>query len=146
LVWVSITGYGRREPGAAWVAYGDDAAVAAGLARATGEPEGVPLFCGDAIADPLAGLHAAVFALAAYRQGRAALLDVSLCDAAAHAACFAGHAREARVHAVAGGFEVEAEGRREAVRPPRARRAAGRARPLGADTEAVLAEWGVPGC
>ncbi|HTN81235.1 MAG TPA: CoA transferase, partial [Acidimicrobiales bacterium] len=53
-VWLSITGFGRAHNR---VAFGDDAAVAGGLvARDDG---GAPLFCGDALADPLAGLHAA---------------------------------------------------------------------------------------
>ncbi len=140
LVWVAITGHGRREPGAGFVAYGDDAAVAAGLARATGEPEETPLFCGDAIADPLAGLHAAVSALAALRAGEAVLLDVALRDVAAHAALSGSAARDARVRAVDAGFEVVAGGRSQRVLPPRARRARGPARPFGADTEAVLRE------
>ena len=138
LVWVSLTGYGRSGPGENWVAYGDDAAVAAGLARATGEPEAAPLFCGDAIADPLAGLHASVSALAAFRAGEAVLLDVALRDVAAHAARFAEGARDARVRRANGGFEVVADGRSEPVLAPRARRPAGRARPRGADTPAVL--------
>ncbi len=142
LVWVAITGHGRREPGAGWVAYGDDAAVAAGLAAATGEPEGTPLFCGDAIADPLTGVHCAVAALAAWRAGTAVLLDVALRDVAAHAARSGAGARDAEVRPTDGGFEVVADGRRERVANPRARRARGRARPLGADTHAVLRELG----
>ena len=142
LVWVAISGHGRREPGAGWVAYGDDAAVAAGLAAATGEPEGTPLFCGDAIADPLAGVHAAASALAALRAGEAALLDVALRDVAAHAALSGEGARDARVRPVDGGFEVLAAGRRERVARPRARRVRSAARPLGADTHAVLREFG----
>lgn len=142
LVWVAITGHGRREPGAGWIGYGDDAGVAAGLARATGEPDATPLFCGDAIADPLAGVHAAVSALEAFRAGEAALLDVPLCDVAAHAARSGPGARDALVRARGGSFEVEAGGARQPVLAPRARRPAGRARPLGADTAAVLAELG----
>jgi hypothetical protein len=138
LVWVAITGHGRDEPGAGFVAYGDDAGVAAGLARATGEPEGTPLFCGDAIADPLAGLHAAAAALAAFRAGEALLLDVSLRDVAACAALSGSGARDARVRPSDGGFEVVAGGRSQRVLPPRARAAPMRARPLGADTQAVL--------
>jgi crotonobetainyl-CoA:carnitine CoA-transferase CaiB-like acyl-CoA transferase len=142
LVWVAISGHGRREPGAGWVAYGDDAAVAAGLAAATGEPEGVPLFCGDAIADPLAGVHAAAEALGALREGEAVLLDVALREVAAHAARSAAGARDAVVRPADGGFEVLAAGQRERVLPPRARRPRGAARPLGADTHAVLRELG----
>jgi hypothetical protein len=143
LTWVSITGYGRRDPEGSRVAFGDDAAVAAGLAVATGSEE-EPLFCGDAIADPLAGLHAAVAALASHRAGGGRLVDVALRDVAAHALLFdGGGCRDARVRGRGGGFEVEAGGRREAVRPPRARRPAGRARSLGADSAAVLAELGI---
>jgi len=145
LVWVAISGHGRREPGAAWIGYGDDAGVAAGLARATGEPGRAPLFCGDAIADPLAGVHAAVSALEAWRAGEAVLLDVALRDVAAAAAgapADGAAARDAVVRARDGGHEVEADGAQEAVSEPRARRPAGRARPLGADSAAVLAELG----
>jgi len=142
LVWVAISGHGRLEPGAGWIAYGDDAAVAAGLAAATGEPEGTPLFCGDAIADPLAGLHAAASALAALRAGEAVLLDVALREVAAHAALSGEGGQDARVLPVDGGFEVLAAGRRERVARPRARRVRSAARPLGADTHAVLRELG----
>jgi hypothetical protein len=141
-VWVSITGYGRGEPEGRWVAFGDDAAAAAGLAAATGDP-GAPLFCGDAIADPLTGLHAAVAALAYLRAGEGALLELALRDVTAH--CLAlGDAREgARVEARGGGFEVVAEGGRAPVAPPRATFPGGAARPLGADTAGVLAELGI---
>jgi hypothetical protein len=151
-VWVSLTGYGRREPEAGWVAFGDDAAAAAGLAAATGTPAR-PLFCGDAVADPLAGLHAALAALAAWRLGESALLDVSLVGVVAHALASPARVREGRVcrgarvregrvcrGAQAGAFEVELRGERFPVRPPRARAPSGRARPLGADTQALLAE------
>ena len=142
LVWVAISAHGRREPGAGWIGYGDDAAVAAGLARATGLPDATPLFCGDALADPLTGIHAAVSALEAFRAGEAVLLDVSLRDVAASAATSGARACEARVLPRGGGFVVEAEGERHPVCPPRARQPAGRARPLGADTAAVLREVG----
>jgi crotonobetainyl-CoA:carnitine CoA-transferase CaiB-like acyl-CoA transferase len=153
LTWVSLTGYGRREPGAGWVAFGDDAAVAAGLAVATGRVAatdaggGPPLFCGDAIADPLAGLHAAVSALAAWNGGGGRLLDVALRDVTAHALAFDAPAAEARVRRIENGgdaWEVVAGRERATVAAPRAREPAGAARPLGADTAAVLAELGVP--
>jgi len=147
LTWVSITGYGRGEPGAGWVAFGDDAGVAAGLAVATGPEGGPPLFCGDAIADPLTGLHAAVSALASRDAGGGHLLDLALCDVAAHALAFDATAREARVRPAAedgDGWEVVAGRERASVAAPRARPPAGSAQPLGADTAAVLAELGIP--
>ncbi|MCV7081459.1 CoA transferase, partial [Mycolicibacterium insubricum] len=64
-VWLRITGHGDGSvegrvafgEGAARVAFGDDAAVAGGLVGRA--PDGSPVFCGDAIADPLTGLAAA---------------------------------------------------------------------------------------
>jgi hypothetical protein len=138
LSWVSITGYGRREPQAGWVAFGDDAAAASGLAAATGAGEGTPLFCGDAIADPLTGLHAAVAAWASWRRGGGQLLDLALRDVTAHALGFGEKQCGAQVRSVTGGFEVVADGERAPVLPPRARTARDAARPLGADTHAVL--------
>ena len=143
LTWLSITGYGRGEPEAGWVAFGDDAACAAGLAVATGDPD-APLFCGDAVADPLAGIHAALAAWSSWREGGGALLDVSLRDATAW--CLgAGDARDgARVERRGADWAVVADGRVEPVAPPRARRPQGRARALGADTRDVLREAGLP--
>ncbi len=143
LSWVSITGYGRREPQAGWVAFGDDAAAAAGLAAATGAGEGAPLFCGDAIADPLTGLHAAVAAWASWRCGGGQLLDLALRDVTAHVLGFGVESCAARVRRVGSGFEVAVDGERAPVLAPRARVARGCARPLGADTHAVLRDLGI---
>jgi hypothetical protein len=81
--WVSITGHGRRGPARDWVAFGDDAAVAGGLAA--WDDEG-PVFCADAVADPATGLVAAVAALEALAGGGRHLLDVPLVAVAAHLA------------------------------------------------------------
>jgi crotonobetainyl-CoA:carnitine CoA-transferase CaiB-like acyl-CoA transferase len=120
--WLSITGYGRGEPEAGWVAFGDDAAAAAGLTATAGC--GTPVFCGDAIADPLTGLHAAVAALASWLTGGGRLLDVSLRNVAARAT------------------RLPAPDRASPTRPlpPRARDVTCRAASLGRDTRAVLAE------
>ena len=142
LVWVSITGYGRREPEAHWTAYGDDAAAASGLAAATGDPD-APLFCGDAIADPLAGIHAALAALAQWRSGEGALLEISLRDVTAHCLGFGGDGPDARVEARNSGFEVVDGQTRVPVAAPRAALPVGRARPIGADTASVLGELGI---
>jgi hypothetical protein len=76
-VWVSITGYGRAGTRADWVAFGDDAAVAGGLAVASGLPD-APRFAGDAVADPLSGLAGAVVAARLVRAGRAGVVDVAM--------------------------------------------------------------------
>jgi hypothetical protein len=80
-VWLSITGYGRTGPGAHWIAFGDDAAVAGGL---TGRSdEGDPVFCTDAVADPVTGLLGAAAVLRSLAGGGGHLIDLSLAGAAA---------------------------------------------------------------
>jgi crotonobetainyl-CoA:carnitine CoA-transferase CaiB-like acyl-CoA transferase len=80
LTWISITGYGRDPERENWIAYGDDAAVAAGLSRMMLDATGEHVFAGDAIADPLTGLHATLAAYAGYFQGGAGLVSVALSD------------------------------------------------------------------
>lgn len=126
LSWISITGHGARGAGGDWIAFGDDAAVEAGLADAAGDADG-PLFCADAVADPLAGLEAADQALRTLARGGGERIDVSLVGAARRA--YDGVPRSET-------GEPAAE--------PRARRPSGRARPLGADGPAVLRE--LAGC
>ena len=58
-VWLRVTGRGTGGEHAHWVGFGDEAAVSGGLVGR--EPSGTgPVFCGDAIADPLTGMHAAM--------------------------------------------------------------------------------------
>jgi len=82
-VWVSITGHGREEPARDWVAFGDDAAVAGGLVV---EDEEGPVFCADAVADPITGVVAAGTVLQALREGGRWLLDIALSAVAASVA------------------------------------------------------------
>ncbi|PQD98823.1 CoA transferase [Mycobacterium sp. EPG1] len=79
-VWIRITGHGTDGARADWVAFGDDAAVSGGLV--TGSVED-PQFCGDAIADPLTGIHAAAAVLAARNRGGGELLEISMAAVAA---------------------------------------------------------------
>jgi crotonobetainyl-CoA:carnitine CoA-transferase CaiB-like acyl-CoA transferase len=83
-VWVALTGHGGVEA-AGRIAFGDDAAIAAGLASVMERGWGEAIFAGDAIADPLAGLHAALGAWAAWRCGGARLVEISLSETLAHA-------------------------------------------------------------
>lgn len=132
LTWISLTGYGRQAPEADWIAYGDDAGVAAGLSALLPRPGGRPIFCADAIADPLTGLHAALAAWCCYRQGRSRLVAMALRDVVAH--CIqAGSGDPAGWAGILARSGV-------AAAAPRARAPAGPARPLGADTAATLAE------
>ena len=118
--------------------------------------DGVPVFCGDAIADPLAGAHAAAAALAWWQRGESALLDVALRDVAAYATSFPAASRLGQVREVAREravqsqtcleWEVVVDGERSLVLPPRARGVVCTARALGADTERVLAELDTQPC
>jgi crotonobetainyl-CoA:carnitine CoA-transferase CaiB-like acyl-CoA transferase len=74
--WVSITGYGRSGDAADRVAFGDDAAVAGGLVGY--DQAGLPVFCADAIADPLTGVCAAVAALGSIAAGGGHRVDVAM--------------------------------------------------------------------
>ena len=141
LVWVSITGYGRGEPQSHWVAWGDDAAVAAGALGGTSE---APVFCGDALADPVTGLHAAVAALAFWQGGGSVLLDVSLCEVTAYALELASHAPRGSVFRQEDGWYMTVEGRTAAVTNPEERTAPHPAAALGAHTRAVLEELDIP--
>ncbi|WP_256788436.1 CoA transferase [Frankia sp. AvcI1] len=171
--WVSITGYGRAyvdtHPGPDPVAFGDDAAVAGGLVawdRSGGDAVS-PVFCGDAIADPLTGLFAAVAVAASVLRGGGHLLDVAMRDVAAWVAAppdqgmappDGGTGPADRGVGPAGpvpwtvtgcdrdGWNVHQAGRTQQVLPPRppqwgpGAREAGRARAAasGADTRTVV--------
>lgn len=119
-LWGSITGYGRSEE---WIAFGDDAAIAAGLAWSPDAEDEKPCFCGDAIADPLAGLTMAGLLLALTKSGRGGLLDLSLMDCAAHAASLS--RQDLTLPLVSGphGWQVIEAGSASPVAKPRARSA-----------------------
>lgn len=140
LTWLSLSGYGREPEWENAIAYGDDAGVAAGLSALLRQAHGESLICGDAIADPLSGIHAALAAWASWRQGGGQLLALSLAGVVRAALDFdtpsdvpARMADWSRVLAHSG----------QPVAAPRRRAAAGTAAALGADTAAVFAEWGL---
>jgi hypothetical protein len=122
-VWVSITGHGRDPGGAGRVAFGDDAAVAGGLVAGTPED---PVFCADAVADPLTGLVAAAVAMDRFAAGGAWLVDVAM----------------ARVAAWCARRPPPSTPWSGPIADPRARPPAGPARALGRDTEAVVPTLG----
>ncbi len=76
-IWLRITGYdgcsGRP-------AFGDDAAVAGGLVAGSTQD---PVFCGDAIADPLTGLEAAQAVTESLGRGGCEVIEVSMAAVAA---------------------------------------------------------------
>ena len=91
-VWLRITGHGGDGAGADWVAFGDDAAVSGAL---VGYDGGGPVFVGDALADPLTGLHAADAVAESLSRGGGALIDISMAATAARYAGLGGECRRA---------------------------------------------------
>lgn len=79
-VWIRVSGHGTVGDRAGWVAFGDDAAVSGGLVATAADG---PMFCGDAIADPLTGLHAALAAVEAIHRGGGELIEISMAATAA---------------------------------------------------------------
>ena len=78
--WLTLTAYGASGPRRQWAGFGDDAAVAGGLVG--GSPD-APTFVGDAIADPLAGLHAAAAGVAVL-LGAPTRVDLALREVVNH--------------------------------------------------------------
>lgn len=76
LTWVAITAHGFAGPGADRVGFGDDCAAAGGLVAYEGT---APRFAGDALADPLTGLEAALAVL----SGQRGLIDMAMAPVAA---------------------------------------------------------------
>jgi len=147
LTWLAITAYGRSSAWSNRVGFGDDAAVAGGLVAR--DDAGDPVFCGDAIADPIAGLFGALGVATSLERGGGVLVDVSLAGAAAWAAePVAAPVRRHRVTEVGPDRWVVQHGARHvAVAPPHAAPAPVAAEAAGASTARVLAELsGAAGC
>jgi hypothetical protein len=125
--WVAITAYGRTCPDR--VGFGDDVAMSAGLvAYEAGSSR--PLPCGDALADPLTGMHAAVAALASYRIGGSRLLDVAMRDVVAATLAWQPEPQPTlTTESGGGGWTVRDGDRMWSVAAPTARRVVGSAAP-----------------
>jgi CoA-transferase family III len=92
LVWISITGHGARGEEAGWVGFGDDCGVAGGLSAALRAATGRTGFVGDAIADPLTGVFAALAAWQAWTSRQGARLGLAMSHVVA--GCLAAARRE----------------------------------------------------
>jgi hypothetical protein len=125
-VWLRITGHGADAETAHWSAFGDDAAVAGGL---VGRSADGPVFCGDAIADPLTGLHAGLAVAEALARGGGEIIDLAMAGIAATYAALPESVGESNC----------------AATPPSSPRPQPRAAELGADdrlVERLVAERG----
>jgi len=136
--WVSITAYGRATDR---VGFGDDVAAGSGLVARDASDR--PLFVGDAIADPLTGLAAAVLAARAGISG--ALLDVAMADVvAATLDAVDDDGQPSRAARPDGDtWVIDTEAGPVPVTAPRPRPASGRSAELGEHTAEVLAELGL---
>jgi hypothetical protein len=136
LVWLTITGHGATGDAANWVGIGHDCGVAGGLSRAMLDASGDVGFVGDAIADPLTGILAAIEGWQAYRGGRAKRIGFAL------GACVARALAEERAFDTAM-LDDELRAWRAAEGQPfphyRPREVEEELRPLGADNAAWLA-------
>ncbi len=118
-IWLRITGHDDRS---GRPAFGDDAAVAGGLVGASSQG---PVFCGDAIGDPLTGLEATLAVTESAGRGGGELIEVAM---AAVAATYA---------ALPEGPAVAASACAHPAPPPPAPPAAKPAAQLGADNDTV---------
>jgi hypothetical protein len=91
LVWISITGHGAEGGAAGWVGFGDDCGVAGGLSAALRAATGRTGFVGDAIADPLTGILAALAAWQAFTARRGARLGLAMSRVVAQCLAAARH-------------------------------------------------------
>ncbi len=128
--WVAITAYGLDDGDR--VGFGDDVAMAAGLVVWGDDRRPVP--CGDAFADPLTAMHAAVDALGSYRIGGSRLLDVSMRDVVASTIA-SNDPAPAVVEPADGGWVIRHRSRDSRVEPPTRREPAGVVAAPGRDTD-----------
>jgi len=83
LVWISITAHGATGEAADWVGFGDDCGVSGGLSAALRSATGRTGFVGDALADPLTGVFAALAAWEAWSSGRGVRLGLAMSEVVA---------------------------------------------------------------
>ncbi len=82
MIWVSLTAYGRAHNA---IGFGDDIGVSAGLSRVVERAYGRASFVGDAIADPVSGVFAALTLWSMWRAGQGGLVDMPMVDVVRYA-------------------------------------------------------------
>ncbi|MDT0202708.1 CoA transferase [Nocardioides sp. AE5] len=134
--WISITARGRASD---TVGFGDDVAADAGLITWL---DGHPVPCGDAIADPLTGVAAAVAGAQALASPEPSLVEVSMFDVVRRALAAPGPADHDLVRR-GGQWWVDDGATLFPVAEPTARVSDGNAAATGADTAVVLRRLGL---
>lgn len=128
-IWARLTAYGRDQNR---IGFGDDIGISAGLATVMERAHGEPCFVGDAIADPVNGVHLAVVIGALLKEGGGAVVDVSMVDVLRYAM---GDVSDDLV-TVASRWQDIAERDGRSLYP--LRQPDGETRDLGADTASVM--------
>jgi len=134
LTWITITAHGAQDEAANWVGFGDDCGVAGGLSGALHAATGEIGFVGDAIADPLTGIFAALTAWNAWVSRQGGRHGIAMSRVVAH--CIESARREGATE-----FDQALRAWRAAVGQPFPnvrRRSIGATTELGADTERFL--------
>jgi len=106
----------------------------AGLGRIMDRAHGQPCFVGDAIADPINGLHLALAIQSTLRQGGGVLMDISMRDVLRYAM---GEVPE-NLGQIAKEWQAMADQDNAPFYPMRT--SVGQARSLGEDTKCIIAE------
>ncbi|GAB92628.1 CoA transferase [Gordonia rhizosphera] len=132
--WVSITAHGRAS---GRIGFGDDIAASAGLVAVDADG---PMFVGDAIADPLAGLTAAALAMSMATDRPGMLWEVAM--SAVVAATLTDDVAPPP-YRTDGGWWVDSDFGPVEIAGPRRRELAGMAPESGRDTDSVLADLGL---
>lgn len=135
LVWLSVTGHGAIDEPADWAGIGNDCGVAGGLSRALADVTGDIGYVGDAIADPLTGITAALHGWLAYQCGEAMRIGLAMSAIVANALT-----EERKHNAIALEAELRAWGAALGKPFPRVQRREifAQVRPLGSDTAHYL--------
>jgi crotonobetainyl-CoA:carnitine CoA-transferase CaiB-like acyl-CoA transferase len=136
LVWITITGHGAEGEAADWVGFGDDCGVSAGLSAALRAASGRTGFVGDAIADPLTGIGAALVAWQAWTSRRGGRFGLAMSHVVARAIA---SSREMDAAAFDSSLRVWGAAVGKSF-PTVARRHIGHLPALGANTDMYVAE------
>lgn len=131
MIWARLTAYGRHENR---IGFGDDIGISSGLATIMETTYGEACFVGDAIADPVNGVHLAYMTGALLKQGAGAVVDMSMRDVLRYAMGDIPDDLQTR----ATQWQSRADTDTEAYYP--LRKPKGETKPLGADTIKIIAE------
>ena len=139
-VWLSLTAYGRDPQTENWIGFGDDIAVSAGVSYIMQHVTGKLMFVGDALSDPMTGIHATLATWYIYQNG-GGIIDIALHNVISHVIAADSEIdihilRQRTQH-----WQNIAKSDKEPYYP--LRRATTEAHTLGKDTQSILQEFNI---